>query len=295
MGLFQFSLKGEESINHDFLGVKNSGQSNPNFGIWKSTPDHGVYAPWRPGKWSGDVVTKFQLFLCYKAPFQNSIQKVLWKMLKRSFIKQNSPIVFVSSSQPFRPSKNHGKKTHAPSCGSCVLTCNSCGRSKTKAWRLVLIGPKKGGAPKRDFGVVFCWVFVCIFLLGGVFGWGGLILRCFWCFFVVVVVPGNFCEFGPYFWDGEWVQVTQTQRLEVVVTSNLWGYKGHGLKSLGWIFFCCFFGGGDCFWDFGLVVCFFLGGEIKKYSMKIGFLQPKPNVRNRSFLRWKDRIKRIKL
>ena len=51
-----------------------------------------------------------------------------------TFIYQtNSASVFVSPPNHFGSFKNHGGN-HAPSCGSCVLTCNSSGRSKTKAF-----------------------------------------------------------------------------------------------------------------------------------------------------------------
>ena len=92
-------------------------------------------------------------------------------MLKLSFSQSNSARVFPSS-QPFGPSKNPTKTRRKH--GSCV-TCNSSGRSKTKASTLEGWGGFFGWVgvlSKRDFGfvvvvVVLFFIFYFFFFLGG--------------------------------------------------------------------------------------------------------------------------------
>ena len=91
------------------------------------------------------------------------------KFHTKSAMKNAETFIYQTKSAMICPSKNHGGNAHTPSCGSCVLTCNSSGRSKTKAWsdfcRVGSHRAQKRRGPNSDFLVLFFVGSLCV-------GWG---------------------------------------------------------------------------------------------------------------------------
>ena len=126
--------------------------------------------------------------------FQNVIQqKVLWKMLKRSFIKQIL-LVFFPPPNLFVPPKtnqNMGKKCRVAATASLATRPEGQRLRPGATLKVGFIGPQKRRAPKRDFG--------CLFL--GVFGWGVVFFWGFrYCFWLVGDVRDLVVLF---FWGGD--------------------------------------------------------------------------------------------